>query len=62
MDGTPIDLPTHDDVLAAAARIAPHAHVTPVLHAPALDALVGAQLRIKAEPPSERCQSITPPQ
>ncbi|MCA1714578.1 MAG: pyridoxal-phosphate dependent enzyme [Gammaproteobacteria bacterium] len=42
-------LPTFDDVLAAAARIAPHAHVTPVLRSRTLDALVGAQLHFKCE-------------
>ena len=31
MDGTPLPLPTFTDVLAAAARIAPHAQLTPVL-------------------------------
>lgn len=42
-------LPTPADVLAAAARIAPHAHVTPVLRSHALDALAGASLAFKAE-------------
>jgi threonine dehydratase len=42
-------LPAFGDVLAAAARIAPHAHATPVLHARTLDALVGAEIRFKAE-------------
>lgn len=42
-------LPSHDDVLAAAVRIAPHAHVTPVLHSRSLDALAGAELHFKAE-------------
>jgi threonine dehydratase len=41
--------PGFDDVLAAAARIAPHAHVTPVLRTQALDALTGARLTFKAE-------------
>ena len=41
--------PCFDDVLAAAARIAPHAHVTPVLRTRALDALTGATLAFKAE-------------
>ncbi|GHC03438.1 pyridoxal-phosphate dependent enzyme [Thermomonas carbonis] len=41
--------PCFDDVLAAAARIAPHAHVTPVLRSRALDALSGAGLTFKAE-------------
>src|SRR5690606_35109505 len=43
-------LPTFDDVLAAAARIAPHAHVTPVLQSRTLDALAGCALHFKAEP------------
>jgi threonine dehydratase len=46
----PMPLPTFDDVLAAAARIAPHAHTTPVLHSSALDALAGCVLHFKAEP------------
>ena len=37
------------DVLAAAARIAPHAHVTPVLHSRSLDALTGARMHFKCE-------------
>jgi threonine dehydratase len=37
------------DVLAAAARIAPHAQVTPVLRSRSLDALSGAQLHFKCE-------------
>ncbi len=41
--------PCFDDVLAAAARIAPHAHVTPVLRTHALDAVTGAELVFKAE-------------
>jgi threonine dehydratase len=49
MDGTPVTLPTFADVLAAAARIAPHAHVTPVLRSRALDALIGAELHFKCE-------------
>jgi threonine dehydratase len=43
------DLPGHDDVLAAAARIAPHAHRTPVLRSRTLDALAGAELHFKCE-------------
>ena len=43
-------LPVFDDVLAAAARIAPYAHVTPVLRSRTLDALTGCQLHFKAEP------------
>ena len=42
-------LPDFDDVLAAAARIAPHAHVTPVLRSRSLDALAGCELHFKAE-------------
>ncbi|MDQ3495038.1 MAG: pyridoxal-phosphate dependent enzyme [Pseudomonadota bacterium] len=42
-------LPTFDDVLAAAARIAAHAHVTSVLRARALDAAAGCTLHFKAE-------------
>jgi threonine dehydratase len=45
----PSQLPTFDDVIDAAARIAPHAHVTPVLTSRTLDALAGAQLFLKAE-------------
>lgn len=44
-----MQLPTFDDVLDAAARIAPHAHVTPVLHARSIDALAGCSLHFKAE-------------
>src|SRR2546427_458843 len=42
-------LPRADDVLLAAARIAPHASVTPVLRSRTLDAMTGAQLAFKAE-------------
>ena len=38
-----------DAVLAAAALIAPHAHVTPVLRSRALDALAGCELHFKCE-------------
>ncbi|MEJ6328339.1 pyridoxal-phosphate dependent enzyme [Stenotrophomonas maltophilia] len=38
-----------EDVLAAAARIAPHASVTPVLRSRTLDTLAGARLAFKAE-------------
>ena len=41
--------PTPADVLAAAARIAPHATRTPVLRSRTLDALAGAQLHFKCE-------------
>ena len=46
-----IDIPSprFQDVLDAAARIAPHAHATPVLHSRALDADAGADLQFKAE-------------
>ena len=43
------ELPVFADVLAAAARIAPHAHVTPVLRSRSLDALAGAELHFKCE-------------
>lgn len=42
-------LPTAADVLAAAARIAPHAHRTPVLTSGSLDELTGARLYFKCE-------------
>ena len=42
-------LPGFADVLAAAARIAPYAHVTPVLRSRSLDALAGCTLHLKAE-------------
>jgi len=42
-------IPNHLDILAAAARIAPHAQVTPVLRSSSLDALAGAQLQFKCE-------------
>jgi threonine dehydratase len=41
--------PVFTDLLAAAARIAPHAHVTPVLRSRGLDALAGASLHFKCE-------------
>ena len=40
---------TSTDVLAAAARIAPHAHATPVLRSRTLDTLAGCELHFKAE-------------
>ena len=43
------ELPNFADVLAAAARIAPHAQVTPVLRSRSLDALAGAELHFKCE-------------
>jgi threonine dehydratase len=42
-------LPSFAQILDAAARIAPHARVTPVLRSDALDALCGAQLHFKCE-------------
>jgi len=42
-------LPCVDDVLAAAARIAAHAGVTPVLRSRTLDAMTGATIFFKAE-------------
>ena len=42
-------LPSLEDIYAAAARIAPHAVVTPVLRNAALDDMVGAQLHFKCE-------------
>lgn len=42
--------PTFNDILAAAARIAPHAHVTPVLRSRALDAMAGCAMHFKCEP------------
>ena len=45
----PMTLPTYDDVVAAAARIAGHAHRTPVLTSRTADAELGAQLFFKCE-------------
>ncbi|HJW05770.1 MAG TPA: pyridoxal-phosphate dependent enzyme [Rhodanobacter sp.] len=42
-------LPSFEQVRDAAARIAPHARVTPVLRSTALDALAGAELHFKCE-------------
>ena len=42
-------VPTYADVRAAALRIAPHAHRTPVLRSRSLDALCGAVLAFKCE-------------
>lgn len=42
-------LPTFDDVSAAAARIAGHAHRTPVMRSRAIDELVGARVVFKCE-------------
>jgi threonine dehydratase len=51
MDTLPqlLDLPTYDDVVAAAERIRPHAYRTPVLTSRTADAEVGAQLFFKCE-------------
>ena len=49
MDATPTPLPTFADVLTAAARIAPHAQVTPVQHSRSLDAIAGCELHFKCE-------------
>ena len=46
---TAIALPSFAQIQDAAARIAPHARVTPVLRSEALDALAGAQLHFKCE-------------
>lgn len=48
---TPIDhpLPTYEDVLAAAIRISPHLHRTPVVTSEHIDARVGASVFAKAE-------------
>ncbi len=43
------ELPGIDQIRDAAARIAPHARVTPVLRSAALDALSGAELHFKGE-------------
>ena len=43
------DLPTYDDVIAAAARIAGHAHRTPVLTSRTADAESGARIFFKCE-------------
>ena len=45
----PDALPRFEDVLDAAARIAPHAHVTPVLRSRSLDQDAGCRLHFKAE-------------
>lgn len=50
MTTSPHALPAFEHVLEAAARIAPHAHVTPVLRSRSLDALAGCELHLKAEP------------
>jgi threonine dehydratase len=45
-----VDLPSFDDVAAAARRIAPHVVRTPVLRSKALDDLTGGTILLKAEP------------
>ena len=50
-----------DGVLAAAARIAPHATVTPVLRSRELDAQAGASLHFKAEHLQRSADPSTPP-
>ena len=42
-------LPSFEQIQDAAARIAPHAHVTPVLRSATLDALSGVELHFKCE-------------
>jgi threonine dehydratase len=42
-------IPTLDDIRSAAARIAPHAQVTPVLRSASLDRLAGCELHFKCE-------------
>jgi threonine dehydratase len=44
-----VALPTYDDVVAAAARIAGHAHRTPILTSRTADAELGARLAFKCE-------------
>lgn len=46
---TALDIPDLAAIEAAAVRIAPHAHRTPVLRSRTLDALAGAQLHFKCE-------------
>jgi threo-3-hydroxy-L-aspartate ammonia-lyase len=43
------DLPTYDDVLAAASRLTGHAHRTPVMRSRFVDALLGAEVAFKCE-------------
>jgi threonine dehydratase len=49
MDTAAATLPTFDDVLDAAARIATLAHVTPVMRSHALDAMAGCSIAFKCE-------------
>lgn len=46
---TAVRAPTFDDVRAAAVRIAPHVHRTPVLHSSSLSELLGARVHFKCE-------------
>ncbi len=48
-DPTALSLPTFDDVLAAADRLAGHAHVTPVLTSRTIDEELGAEVFFKCE-------------
>ncbi|MFD0319855.1 pyridoxal-phosphate dependent enzyme [Lysobacter gummosus] len=41
--------PTYSDILAAAARIAPHAHATPVMRSRVIDEAAGCELHFKCE-------------
>src|SRR3954453_14050482 len=43
------ELPTYDDVVAAAARLAGHAHRTPALRSRTANALLGAKVVFKCE-------------
>lgn len=45
-----LDLPSYDDVAEAARRLHPHVVRTPLLRSPALDALTGGTILLKAEP------------
>lgn len=49
MSSMPDALPSVEQIRDAAARIAPHARITPVLRSEALDALSGAELHFKCE-------------
>ena len=49
MSSSPGALPSFEQIRDAAARIAPHARVTPLLRSDALDALSGAELHFKCE-------------
>jgi threonine dehydratase len=49
MPSTALVAPTIADIRAAASRIAPHAAITPLLTSPALDAVAGGRVVLKAE-------------